>query len=183
MKFKMVEIAIEELKLKQNSLSIVLYLVSLAINGGAMVFSDPIRGTKRQPRCVHNGPGIRENAARIDNRYAKKQYHRAFKAITAASEANATAPGADAKEVEANDKPPGANAKEVKANDKLPGANAGAVEANAAAPLANAKDVKANDKLPMANAAASVAYALNPLQNCKSNVQNSLKLKEEKWRT
>jgi hypothetical protein len=35
---------------------------------------------KQSKRCVHNGPGIRENAARIDNRYAKKQYRRAFKA-------------------------------------------------------------------------------------------------------
>lgn len=39
---------------------------------------------KQSKRCVHNGPGIRENAARIDNRYAKKQYRRAFKANAAA---------------------------------------------------------------------------------------------------
>ena len=74
--------------MKQNSLYIVLYQVYFAINGGAMVFSDPFRGTKRQTWCVHNSPGTRENAARIDDRYAKKQYHRAFKA-------NATTPVPD----------------------------------------------------------------------------------------
>jgi len=39
---------------------------------------------KQSKRCVHNSPGTRENAARIDDRYAKKQYHRAFKANAAA---------------------------------------------------------------------------------------------------
>ncbi len=86
---------------------------------------------RQSKQCVYNGPGIRENAARIVDKFVKKQYHRAFKANAAASgaiatevKANATALGANAKEVGVNATAPAANAKEVKANDKLPAANA-----------------------------------------------------------
>jgi hypothetical protein len=84
MEFKKIHIAIEWQKINQINLYIVLYLAVCAINGGFTVYPDPFRGTKRQTRWVHNGPGTRENAARIDDRYAKKQYHRAFKANAAA---------------------------------------------------------------------------------------------------
>ncbi|MCX6580108.1 MAG: hypothetical protein NT166_07980 [Candidatus Aminicenantes bacterium] len=88
---KKIHIAIGLQKTGQIYLSSVLYFANCDINGGVVVFSDQFRGAKRQTRWVHNGPGIRENAAPIDNRYAKKQYHRAFKANAAAPVSDYTA--------------------------------------------------------------------------------------------